>query len=66
MELIQDILPPGVLNVVSGFGLEAGKPLSESTRVAKVAFTGETSHNIIHMTIIVLITLDCIYVYLYI
>ena len=66
MELIQDILPPGVLNVVSGFGLEAGKPLSESTRVAKVAFTGETSLYKLHMTIIVLITLDCIYMYLYI
>lgn len=43
MELIGDLLPPGVLNVVSGFGLEAGKPLSESTRVSKVAFTGETT-----------------------
>lgn len=43
MELIGDLLPPGVLNVVSGFGLEAGKPLSESSRVAKVAFTGETT-----------------------
>lgn len=42
MELIQDILPPGVLNIVTGFGLEAGKPLSESSRVSKVAFTGET------------------------
>ncbi len=43
MELIQDILPPGVLNIVNGFGLEAGKPLASSPRVAKVAFTGETS-----------------------
>jgi aldehyde dehydrogenase len=43
MELIQDILPPGVLNVVTGFGLEAGKPLSESKRVQKVSFTGETT-----------------------
>jgi aldehyde dehydrogenase len=43
MELIQDILPPGVLNVVTGFGLEAGKPLASSPRVAKVAFTGETT-----------------------
>lgn len=43
MELIQDVLPPGVLNVVTGFGLEAGKPLATSKRVAKVAFTGETS-----------------------
>ncbi|MEM9709613.1 MAG: aldehyde dehydrogenase [Pseudomonadota bacterium] len=42
-ELIGDLLPPGVLNVVNGFGLEAGKPLAQSTRVAKVAFTGETT-----------------------
>ena len=42
-ELIADILPPGVFNVVNGFGLEAGKPLAQSTRVAKVAFTGETT-----------------------
>ncbi|MBX7127548.1 MAG: aldehyde dehydrogenase family protein, partial [Cyclobacteriaceae bacterium] len=43
MELIQDILPAGVLNVVTGFGVEAGKPLATSPRVAKVAFTGETT-----------------------
>ena len=43
LELIQDILPAGVLNVVTGFGLEAGKPLATSSRVAKVAFTGETT-----------------------
>jgi aldehyde dehydrogenase len=43
MELIQDILPPGVLNVINGFGIEAGKPLAQSKRVAKVAFTGETT-----------------------
>ncbi|MBL4810916.1 MAG: aldehyde dehydrogenase family protein [Rhodobacteraceae bacterium] len=43
MELIADILPPGVLNVVNGFGLEAGKPLATSTRIAKIAFTGETT-----------------------
>jgi aldehyde dehydrogenase len=43
MELIADLLPPGVLNVVNGFGLEAGKPLASSKRVAKVAFTGETT-----------------------
>ena len=43
MELIQDILPPGVLNVVNGFGIEAGKPLAQSKRIAKVAFTGETT-----------------------
>ena len=40
MELIGDLLPPGVVNIVSGFGLEAGKPLASSKRVAKVAFTG--------------------------
>ncbi|ODG91067.1 MULTISPECIES: aldehyde dehydrogenase family protein [Bacillaceae] len=43
MELIQDLLPPGVVNVVNGFGLEAGKPLASSDRIAKIAFTGETS-----------------------
>ncbi|MCC6460731.1 MAG: aldehyde dehydrogenase [Saprospiraceae bacterium] len=43
MELIQGVLPPGVLNVVTGFGVEAGKPLASSPRVAKVAFTGETT-----------------------
>ncbi len=43
MELIADILPPGVVNVVQGFGVEAGKPLASSPRVAKVAFTGETT-----------------------
>jgi len=43
MELIGDLLPPGVLNVVNGFGVEAGKPLASSSRVAKVAFTGETT-----------------------
>ena len=43
MELIADILPPGVINVVNGFGLEAGKPLATSKRIAKIAFTGETS-----------------------
>lgn len=42
-ELIQKILPPGVLNFVNGFGLEAGKPLASSRRIAKVAFTGETT-----------------------
>jgi len=42
-ELIADLLPPGVLNVVQGFGVEAGKPLASSDRVAKVAFTGETT-----------------------
>ena len=43
MELIEDLLPPGVLNIVNGFGLEAGKPLASSNRIAKVAFTGETT-----------------------
>ncbi len=43
LELIQDLLPQGVLNVVNGFGLEAGKPLASSRRVAKIAFTGETT-----------------------
>jgi aldehyde dehydrogenase len=43
MELIGDIIPPGVLNIVSGFGPEAGKPLAQSPRVQKVAFTGETT-----------------------
>ncbi|TYS12664.1 aldehyde dehydrogenase family protein [Rossellomorea vietnamensis] len=43
MELIEDLLPKGVLNIVNGFGVEAGKPLATSQRVAKVAFTGETT-----------------------
>jgi aldehyde dehydrogenase len=42
-ELVGDLLPPGVLNIVSGFGLEAGKPLASSPRIAKIAFTGETT-----------------------
>ena len=42
-ELVADILPPGVLNIVNGFGLEAGKPLASSARIAKIAFTGETT-----------------------
>jgi aldehyde dehydrogenase len=42
-ELIADLLPPGVLNIVNGFGPEAGKPLATSPRVGKVAFTGETT-----------------------
>ena len=42
-ELCGDLLPPGVLNIVNGFGVEAGKPLASSNRVAKVAFTGETT-----------------------
>jgi aldehyde dehydrogenase len=43
MEIIGDLLPPGVVNVVNGYGLEAGKPLASSKRIAKIAFTGETS-----------------------
>lgn len=43
MELIGDLLPPGVVNVVNGFGIEAGKPLASSPRIAKIAFTGETT-----------------------
>jgi aldehyde dehydrogenase len=43
VELMADLLPPGVLNVVQGFGVEAGKPFASSKRVAKVAFTGETT-----------------------
>ena len=43
MELVADLLPAGVLNIVNGFGLEAGKPLATNKRIAKVAFTGETT-----------------------
>ena len=43
MEIIQDLLPPGVLNIVNGFGLEAGKPLASNPRISKIAFTGETT-----------------------
>ena len=43
MDLIADLLPPGVINVVNGYGLEAGKPLASSKRIAKIAFTGETT-----------------------
>ena len=42
-ELLQDLVPAGVVNVVNGFGLEAGKPLATSSRIAKIAFTGETT-----------------------
>lgn len=42
-ELIADILPPGVLNIVNGFGREAGMPLATSKRIAKIAFTGSTT-----------------------
>ena len=43
VELIADLLPPGVLNIVNGFGREAGMPLASSRRIAKIAFTGSTS-----------------------
>src|ERR1700675_3141681 len=43
MELIADLLPAGVVNVVNGFGVEAGKPLASNKRIAKIAFTGETT-----------------------
>jgi len=43
MDLVGDLLPPGVLNVVNGFGVEAGKPLAQNKRIAKIAFTGETT-----------------------
>ena len=42
-ELVGDLLPPGVLNIVNGFGVEAGKPLASNKRIAKIAFTGETT-----------------------
>ncbi|WP_454293609.1 acetaldehyde dehydrogenase ExaC [Salana multivorans] len=42
-ELIGDLLPPGVVNIVNGFGVEAGKPLASSSRIRKIAFTGETT-----------------------
>jgi aldehyde dehydrogenase len=42
MEIVGDLLPDGVLNVVNGRGAEAGKPLALSPRIAKVAFTGST------------------------
>ncbi|OIV35797.1 aldehyde dehydrogenase [Mangrovactinospora gilvigrisea] len=43
MDLVADLLPPGVVNVVNGFGVEAGKPLASSSRIRKIAFTGETT-----------------------
>ncbi len=42
-ELIGDLLPPGVLNIVNGYGREAGMPLATSKRIAKIAFTGSTT-----------------------
>ena len=43
MDMLADIIPAGVVNVVQGFGVEAGKPLAQSKRIAKIAFTGETT-----------------------
>jgi aldehyde dehydrogenase len=43
MELIADILPPGVINIVNGFGREVGAPLANSRRIGKIAFTGSTA-----------------------
>ena len=61
MDLIADVLPPGVLNVVNGHGSEVGAPLASNPRIAKIAFTGETttgrqimqyaSENLIPMTL---------------
>ncbi len=49
-EIIGDLLPAGVINIVNGFGTEAGAPLSSNPRIAKIAFTGETSTGRIIMT----------------
>ena len=43
MELIQDLIPAGVLNIVSGTGVEVGEPLATNPRIAKIAFTGSTA-----------------------
>src|SRR4051794_4366554 len=43
MDVVADLLPPGVVNIVNGFGVEAGKPLASSNRIRKIAFTGETT-----------------------
>lgn len=43
MDIIGDLLPPGVVNIVNGFGVEAGKPLASNSRISKIAFTGETT-----------------------
>ena len=43
LDIIGDLLPPGVLNVVNGFGVEAGKPMASNKRISKIAFTGETT-----------------------
>jgi aldehyde dehydrogenase len=43
MDVLADLVPDGVINVVNGFGVEAGKPLAQNKRIAKIAFTGETT-----------------------
>lgn len=43
MELIEDLLPAGVLNIVNGYGVEVGKPLATNPRISKIAFTGSTA-----------------------
>ena len=43
LDVIADLIPPGVVNVVNGFGAEAGKPLASNKRIRKIAFTGETT-----------------------
>jgi aldehyde dehydrogenase len=43
IELVGDLLPAGVVNIVNGFGVEAGAPLASSSRIRKIAFTGETT-----------------------
>jgi aldehyde dehydrogenase len=43
MELIADIVPPGVMNIVNGYGRDVGAPLANSKRIAKIAFTGSTA-----------------------
>ena len=43
LEIVGDLIPPGVLNVVNGYGKEAGEALATSTRIAKIAFTGSTA-----------------------
>ncbi|WP_121640166.1 aldehyde dehydrogenase family protein [Virgibacillus sp. Bac330] len=43
LDLVKDLIPAGVVNVINGFGVEAGKPLASNSRISKVAFTGETT-----------------------
>ncbi|ALH96191.1 aldehyde dehydrogenase family protein [Acinetobacter equi] len=43
VELIQDLLPPGILNIVNGYGVEVGRPLATNPRISKIAFTGSTA-----------------------